>query len=603
MKRIYILLLLVGTLVVPFGCQDELEEDFIDPSVYSPTDNIPSGMFAAMMSRTRTFKNDYAEFWWHADAGGIIGHTHLIGRFMRDAYSWFSDLNDVNIFYTTMTLDSYFYGHNTDFKEIPLMEKEIEAMSEEDRVNNEIYLSLSKMVRGYRASKAVDLYNSVPYSEALKGVEGEFFPKFDDPMEIYKSIINDLKAYSELAVQQEAKMSPEAKAVFQKQDIIFEGDITKWKQWANAVRLRLAVRISGVAEEFAKQAIGEVISGNNLPTDDLLIPGNLWISESGNHWKLGLRERDYAGFIPPTIMYKMDRDMDHKYSEGIDDPRLPVYFLPNRDTLYMPISFDFGIGQKIYNHVRADNNEKYNFGGAYYYYNYFADLDNYMKYNGYSVWNPATMVRNVEPVRAFTRAEVDFLLAEIELKGLGNTSKTVAENVKSGVKNSIDYWYHINSFTTWDKIDDSNRNFLKPDAPDPVSVEQFATSIVEDYNNTASFEDKMEIIIGQKYVHLNIHDYFEVLSELRRTRHPKLPLIKFSDALTLKPELERIPYPGAESDTNLDAMTDVIEEDNYTSHIFWVPEDLRNVSYYESSIQDKYRFTKYEGVPESFPNE
>jgi hypothetical protein len=596
-----IILFLAAILLLSVSCQDELEKNFVDPGVYTPTDNVPSGMFSAMMSRTRTFKNDYGEFWWHADAGGMIAHSQLICRFVRDAYSWFGDANDVPVFYTLMNTDAYFYGQNSDFKELPIMEKMIEGMSDADKVDNEIYITLGRMVRAFRASKAVDLFNSVPYSDGLKGVEGEFFPKFDNPKEIYMSIIADLGTYSDMIAKQVSAMSADGKRVFNQQDIIFGGDASKWEKWANAVRLRLAVRISGVEQGYAKQVISEIISKGNLPEEDLLIDPNLWVSESGNHWKRGLKERDYAGFIPPYIMYALDKDRDHEYTPGVDDPRLPVFFLPNRDTLYVPVSFDFGVGQAVFNYVAKANNAKYGANQAYFYYNYYSDLDNYLKYNAVSVHNPATYVNNVEPWRAFTRAEVDFLLAEVELKGLGNTGSSVKQHVKDGVKNSIDYWYYMNSFSTWNKINDGNRYFLKPTAPGEAIKNQFADIIGAEYDAASDLEARMEVIIGQKYIHLNIHDYLEVFTELRRTRHPKLPLMKFTGGMAIKPSLERYPYPGAESSTNKEALLEVVGEDNFSSPIFWVPADKINESYYESSFNPDYMYIEYKGIPESFP--
>ena len=604
MKKIFIIPCLAILMLISFGCQDQLKKDFVNPGVYSPTQNIPAGMFSAEMSRARTFVNDYGEFWYHADAGGTVSFLHLTTRFLRSDYSWFSDANNVPLFYTTMYMDDYFYGPNLDFKELPLMEQEIAKMSAAGKADNDIYVSLSKIVRAYRASKAVDLNNSVPYSEGLNGVNGKFFPKFDDPKEIYESIITDLDKYADLAITQGAAMSADGKNVFKQQDIIFGGDVVKWKQWANALRLRLAVRISGVDDAFAKTAISEIMAKNSLPTDDLLIPASAWDSQSGggeSQWKRGLMERDYASFVSPTMMFKLDRNLDHKYTPGVDDPRLPVFFLPNRDTLYMPASLDFDIGQKIYLAVRAANQAKYNFGSAYFnVYNYYTELTRYMEYNAYSVWNPATMVKNVEPVRAFTRAEIDLLLAEVALKNLGTTPKSAVEHVKDGVRNSIKYWYYINSFSNWDVINSNNRSFLKPTSPSQSVVDQYANVIADDYDTAASLEDKMEVIMGQKYVHLNLHDYFEVFAELRRTRHPKIPLVKFSESMNIAPKIERWPYPGAESATNKDAMSKVANEDNYTSPIFWVPANMRSVSYYESTLQDKYRFIGYKGVPESF---
>ncbi len=603
MKK-YIILLLIPFSFMNMGCQDTLEDKFVDPSVYTPDEeDVPSGMFSEIMSRSFNFKNDYAQFWYEADAGGMIAHSHLTMRFLKTDYTWFSDANDIEAFYTTQSVTDYFYGHNYDFRELPEMEDHVNGMSDEDKADNQIYVTITKMVRDYRASKAVDLCNDIPYSEGLQGVNGDFFPKYDDAREIYETIINDLDSLSDKIVEQNAVMSSDGKSAFATQDIIFSGDADKWVQWANALRLRLAVRISGVEEEYAKKVISGIISGGKLPTEDLFVTLANWVTKPKSYWKQGYAERDYAAFAPPKIMFQLDRNKDHKYTEGTDDPRLPVYFLPNRDTVYMPVSYDFAIGQKIYNYVKSKNESKYGYSGAYYYYNYFSSFDNYMKYNGVSLWNPATMVQNTDPWRAFTRAEVDFLLAEVQLKGLAETGSSVEDHIRDGVIHSINYWYYINSFSTWSEINSSNESFLKPTAPSESVKEEFASKILDDYTNATTLEDKMEIIIGQKYIHLCLHDYLEVFAELRRTRHPKLPLIKYSSSMTIDPVVERYPYPSDESSYNADELRKVSDEDNFTSPIFWVPEDKRNVSYYEDSYNDDYMYTRYNGVPESFPSE
>ncbi|BDD11811.1 hypothetical protein FUAX_42430 (plasmid) [Fulvitalea axinellae] len=598
--RKYIFILPIIGFFLTMGCQDTLEEDFQNPNVYTPEHNVPSGLFSSMFSRTRTFKNDYGEFWWHANTGGVLAHTHLIIRHLRTSYGWYKDVMDIPSMYTTVGTDAYYYGHNGDFKEIAVMEQLINGMSEAEKKDNEIYLTLSRIGRDFRASKAVDYFNHVPYSEGLKGTEGVFFPKFDDPSEIYHSIIDNLGQYASVIKAQADQLSPSGKAVFAQQDIIFQGDADKWIQFAQALRLRLAVRISGVDPDFAKKVISEIMQSNQLPSEDLLIPNNLWVSKKRDHWKRGLMERDYLDFISPTLLYKMDKDKDHLYTEGVDDPRIPVLFLPNRDKMYMPASLDFEVGQQIYDSVRADNTRKHKFKGAYFYSNYFKDLDNYMKYNAYSVYNPATMVNNQEPWRAFTAAEVELLLAEVALKNLGGTGKSARQHVEDAVKYSIKYWYHANSFSDWDKINDTNRSYLKPEAPSAAVTDQFAKKIGEEYDLAQGEDGKMGVIIGQKYVHLNIHDYFEIFSELRRTRHPKIPLIKFDKNTTLNPVIERYPYPGSVASTNRDNYLEVQSQDNFTTHIFWVPSGLKSVKYYMDSFDDDYLYTEYPGVPGSF---
>ncbi len=602
MKRyLYIVILAVIVLFSNTSCQDELESNFVDPSVYTPESNIVPGMFASMMSRNRTFKNDYGEFWWHASRGGMISHLHFFTRPLRESLTYYAETNDIPATYTTMNVDSYFYGHNIDFKEIPLMKNYLDAMGDQELKDNQIYYTLANMVRVYRASKSVDMFNNVPYSEGLKGVDGNFFPKYDDAKDIYLDILNTLGTGVEQIVSEVATLSADGKRIFAQQDIIFQGDVNKWVQWGNAVRLRLAVRISGVEEGQAKSVISDIISKGNLPTEDLLIGNDSWVSKEKDHWKRGIVERDYAGFITPTLMYMLDRDYDHEYTPGVDDPRLPVLLIPNREKLYMPCSFDFSVGQKIHDAVMADNMEKYNYGSSYVYqYESYNELYPYLQYNSFSSWNPATMVVNKEPWRAFTRAEIDLLLAEVELKGLANTGKSVEEHIKNAVINSIDYWYYMNSFCTWDKITDANKSFMMPTAPTQEVKNTYAAVVAADYAKATDLESRMAVIMQQKYVHLNIHDYFELFSELRRTRLPKLGLIRYNASITINPSVERWPYPGAESSTNLESFSEVANEDNFSSYIFWVPQDKRNVSYYDTDFKEHYLYTEYPGIPESF---
>jgi len=210
------------------------------------------------------------------------------------------------------------------------------------------------------------------------------------------------------------------------------------------------------------------------------------------------------------------------------------------------------------------------------------------------------MVHNTDPWRAITRAEIDLLLAEIELKGLGSTGLSADAHVRNAVVNSINYWYFANSHAAWDKITDVSRSFMMPAAPSEAVKQQYADIIAGKFNSATSLDDKMHVIMEQKYVHFNIHDYFESFSELRRTRLPKLGKMKWSATLALEPHVERWPYPGNESSTNFDALKDYANENNYTTPIFWVPASKRSEGFYDPGYRDEYLYIRYPGVPETF---
>ncbi len=122
-----------------------------------------------------------------------------------------------------------------------------------------IYAALS-IFRVYVASLLTDFYGDVPYSEAgLSYLSNISQPKYDRQEEIYKSFFVELKAAAAL-------FDKSANAI--ENDPMFNGDIEKWKSFANSLRLRYAMRLSGLYEndpssEIAQLAKNEFIDALN----------------------------------------------------------------------------------------------------------------------------------------------------------------------------------------------------------------------------------------------------------------------------------------------------------------------------------------------------
>jgi hypothetical protein len=62
-----------------------------------------------------------------------------------------------------------------------------------------------------------------------------YFPKFDTQEEIYNGILSDLQKANELLGSTPESVSG---------DILYGGDVAKWKKLANSLRLRYLMRIS-----------------------------------------------------------------------------------------------------------------------------------------------------------------------------------------------------------------------------------------------------------------------------------------------------------------------------------------------------------------------
>jgi hypothetical protein len=124
-----------------------------------------------------------------------------------------------------------------------------------------------------------------------------------------------------------------------------------------------------------------------------------------------------------------------------------------------------------------------------------------------------------------------------------------------------------------------NYPILHPAKPASAVVSQYADSVAERFESRATLDDKMEMIMQQKFIHLNVMCPYELWSEQRRTRHPKLEPLTFA-TVVMKPFPERLRYPTSEQQNNPDNYATVKDQDNFTSPIFWVPQNLRTVNPY-----------------------
>ncbi|WP_170114005.1 SusD/RagB family nutrient-binding outer membrane lipoprotein [Pontibacter mucosus] len=102
----------------------------------------------------------------------------------------------------------------------------------------------------YRAivlKRLTDTWGDVPFSEAVQGLKN-LTPAYDKQEDIYRQLIDDLKAGRDML--DESASGP-------KGDLIYGGDVAKWKKLANSVLLQASLQLSEVssskinpAEEF-----------------------------------------------------------------------------------------------------------------------------------------------------------------------------------------------------------------------------------------------------------------------------------------------------------------------------------------------------------------
>jgi len=117
---------------------------------------------------------------------------------------------------------------------------------------------MGTVMNAYTTAILVDLYDKIPYSEAFQGTTN-LQPKFDDGFEIYKDLLSRIdsalsKDFSALT------NSVAAKPGFTSSDLIFSGDLTKWKAFANTLKLKLYLRLVNAQPALAQSSITSLIS-------------------------------------------------------------------------------------------------------------------------------------------------------------------------------------------------------------------------------------------------------------------------------------------------------------------------------------------------------
>lgn len=126
----------------------------------------------------------------------------------------------------------------------------------------------AKIMKAYYVGILTDLYGDIPYSEAFK-YQQNLAPKYDKGEDIYKASIADLEAARAL-IDGGAGTNPGAT------DIVFAGNMAKWKAFSYNLELRYLLRMSNVTGEmatFRDQKLADISTASFLLENTTVNPG------------------------------------------------------------------------------------------------------------------------------------------------------------------------------------------------------------------------------------------------------------------------------------------------------------------------------------------
>lgn len=265
--------------------------------------------------------------------------------------------------------------------------------------NNQI--AVARILKVFFLSRVTDFLGDVPYFEALKG---DPTPTYDLQEEIYRDFFKELDE----AVQQFDRGNPATG------DILFNGDITAWKKFANSYRLQLALRLSKVDSNLGKQQVLAALAADGGVMESqadnavLMYPGGPY--QSPFFW-LYLNYRAW-GLCDVFVNFLEERA----------DPRLRVFGVPNENGEVIGIPYGVPREQAV---AFINQHEDWSLILA-------------------PEWRQET-----SPFLVLSTA--DTYLARAEAAALGWTNEDAAELYGLGVRASMEWWevYDPNTFEAY----------------------------------------------------------------------------------------------------------------------------------------------------------
>ena len=386
----------------------------------------------------------------------------------------------------------------------------------------------------------VDAYNDVPYTEALKGADN-LSPVYTDAKSIYEDLASELdKAIAAINTGHNTPGVVELNG----SDVLFGGDVDKWKQFANTLKLRIMIHGFGKAT-FANSNFDAV---GFLDEDALINPGyrrdNGRQNPKWDNWGFSATGSDAnKAWMPNIFVFSF-----YNGTKLVDDGRGAALYY----------NFPGGTGT---NRLGVESNSLVSSPSGSFWY----PSDNR---DGKTAGEATGALKGPEAgMPVITAAESYFLQAEGVLKGIiqGGDDAALFNN---GIAASFDYLYQLPDGT----------HAVDPAADVATYLADNDASYLVNYSLAASPEQKLEAIITQKYIALNFVNSDEAWNEYRRTHYPVIindagatGIETFASSVSQSTRPDHLPtrilYPTNEGAYNSTNVPKNISP--FTSTIFW----------------------------------
>ncbi len=299
MKKIFTLMLIVAAGLV-VSCQEYFDINK-NPNSPSAENMNPDMMFPAVEMNLAASYGDY---------------LRIVGGYFSQQYSQLtgtSNYLDYSQFNMSATRSSSTYTQLTSRVLGNLKTIRDYAVEHEDWGT---YLAAT-VLRGFTYQVLVDCYEQTPYSEALD--TNIPTPKYNEGLDVYKGVIAELD---------EALSKVNGGEIVCTNFLFPSGDVSDWVTFANALKLKMLMRMSGA--ENVTAALDALIAEGNFPASDVAWT-SCWADEAGK--ANPYYSEEFGTYTSVQNNVNLNLALQGTMAE-YGDARLEAFFEPNQSGAY-----------------------------------------------------------------------------------------------------------------------------------------------------------------------------------------------------------------------------------------------------------------------------
>jgi hypothetical protein len=248
MKRKSLIILSAIVLSFTYGCSDYLDVNH-DPNALAEVPSVKVLLPAAEVGIANNLMG------WHFGFGGGFWVEYWTQSYTASQFKTLCEYlpEDFNTAYQSLMSQ-------------PM--KDLEQIKTDSNTDENVgYYFIAEALSIFTWQIITDVWGDMPYFEALKGGEGILHPKQDKGQNIYADLLT--------RIDELLKLDLSETSIDGTYDYIYEGNLTAWYEFANALKLKLMLRLSETPQ-YDNTKVLNFIESTNLLSESAKISGTTW---------------------------------------------------------------------------------------------------------------------------------------------------------------------------------------------------------------------------------------------------------------------------------------------------------------------------------------